>query len=108
MSCAAPPAAAFRDYINFRATALMPRWPSAENSGSMASYWIVVRRDNIELLEILSVAFRGRTGFDVVADRRTNPSRRRRGPAERRGPQMLFGPDEFIVAERVESPFSVC
>jgi hypothetical protein len=75
---------------------------------SMASYWIVVRRDNTELLEILSVAFRGRTGFDVVADRRTGPPRKRRGPAERRGPQLEWGADEFIVAERVESPFSVC
>ncbi len=86
----------------------MPRWPSADKSGAMASYWIVVRRDNRELLEILSVAFRGRTGFDVVADRRTNESRRRRGASERRGPQLQWGADEFIVAERVESPFSVC
>ena len=74
----------------------------------MASYWVVVRRENAELLEVLSVAFRGRTGFDVVADRRRNPFRKRRGAAERRGHQMQFGPDEFIVAERVESPFSVC
>jgi hypothetical protein len=74
----------------------------------MASYWIVVRRESTELFDILSMAFRGRTGFDVVTDRRTNASRKRRGPGERRGPQMQWGTDEFIVAERVESPFSVC
>ena len=74
----------------------------------MASYWIVVRRENRELLEVLSVAFRGRTGFDVVADRRVTRSVRRRGTAERRGPQAPWGADEFIVAERLESPFSVC
>lgn len=85
----------------------MPEPGGTEKSRLMASYWIVVRRENSELLDILSVAFRGRTGFDVVADRRQAESRRRRG-AERRGPQMTFGSDEFIVAERVESPFSVC
>ena len=83
-----------------------PGW--AEKLGRMASYWIVVRRENTELLDILSVAFRGRTGFDVVADRRVGPLRRRRAGSERRGPQMTWGADEFIVAERVESPFSVC
>ena len=74
----------------------------------VASYWIVVRRENRELLDILSVAFRGRTGFDVVADRRLTHSPRRRGIGERRGPQALWGADEFIVAERIDSPFSVC
>jgi hypothetical protein len=74
----------------------------------MASYWIVVRRENRELLETLSIAFRGRTGFDVVADRRLTRTPRRRGPMERRGPQLPWGADEFIVAERLDSPFSVC
>jgi hypothetical protein len=73
----------------------------------MASYWIVVRRENRQLLEILSVAFRGRTGFEVVADRRTKLARRRK-VTERRGPQLSWGADEFIVAERLDSPFSVC
>jgi hypothetical protein len=74
----------------------------------MASYWIVVRRENKELLDVLSVAFRGRTGFDVVADRRLTRTRLGTGRADRRGPQMTWGSDEFIVAERVESPFTVC
>ena len=86
----------------------MPEPGRTEKPRRMASYWIVVRRENSELLDVLSVAFRGRTGFDVVADRRQGPARRRRGASERRGPQMTFGSDEFIVAERVESPFSVC
>jgi hypothetical protein len=67
----------------------------------MATYWIVVRRDNADLLDALSVAFRGRTGFRVIADRRAQHSRRRR-VRERRGPQMPWGADEFIVAERLE------
>jgi hypothetical protein len=73
----------------------------------MASYWIVVRRENTELLDVLSVAFRGRTGFDVVADRRLIREKRRRGMSERRGPPVPWGADEFIVAERIEPPFSV-
>jgi hypothetical protein len=74
----------------------------------MASYWIVVRRENKDLFEVLSVAFRGRTGFDVVVDRRVTRLRMRPERPERRGPQLSWGSDEFIVAERVESPFNVC
>ena len=36
----------------------------------MANYLIVVPRGNAELFELLSVAFRGDTGFNVVIDRR--------------------------------------
>ena len=68
----------------------------------MASYWIVVRRNNRELFETLAVAFRGRTGFWVVVDRRKAPEVRRRGAQERRAGQAQWGPDEFIVAERLE------
>jgi hypothetical protein len=68
----------------------------------MSTYWIVVRRENEDLFDTLSVAFRGRTGFRVIVDRRGRAARRR--PRDRRGPQMLWGADEFIVAERVE-PF---
>ena len=71
----------------------------------MASYWIIVRRENPELLDTLSVAFRGKTGFCVVADRRESRARRRRGPGERRGTPPQWGPDEVIVAERVEPMF---
>jgi hypothetical protein len=67
----------------------------------MATYWIVVRRENDELYDTLSVAFRGRTGFRVIVDRRAHQSKRR-GPQERRGTQARFGADEFIVAERIE------
>ena len=68
----------------------------------MASYWIIVRRENPDLLDTLSVAFRGKTGFSVVADRRSEHARRRRGPGERRGAPPQWGPDEVIVAERIE------
>jgi hypothetical protein len=68
----------------------------------MASYWIIVRRENRELLDTLSVAFRGKTGFSVVADRRQERARRRRGFGERRGAPPQWGPDEVIVAERIE------
>jgi hypothetical protein len=66
----------------------------------MATYWIVVRRENEELFDTLSVAFRGRTGFRVIVDRRSRERMRR--ARDRRGPQMLWGADEFIVAERVD------
>ena len=67
----------------------------------MPSYLVVVRRDNTELFETLAVAFRGKTGFSVVVDRRVAPERRRRF-RERREAQAAWGADEFIVAERLE------
>jgi len=72
----------------------------------MWTYWIVVRPENEELFDTLTVAFRGRTGFRVIVDRRGRDSRRR--SRDRRGPQMMLGADEFIVAERVDAfEFSV-
>ena len=68
----------------------------------MSNYWIVVRRENEDLYDTLAVAFRGRTGFRVIVDRRGQDTRSR--PRDRRGPQTLWGADEFMVAERVE-PF---
>jgi hypothetical protein len=66
----------------------------------MASYWIVVPRGNEELFELLSVAFRGRTGFSVIEDRRaavgTAPD------DERRGTAPPLGPDEIVIAERAD------
>jgi hypothetical protein len=64
----------------------------------MASYWIVVPRGNAELFDLLSVAFRGRSGFSVIMDRRSGDSRPKEG--ERRGTRLELGPDEIIVAER--------
>jgi hypothetical protein len=66
----------------------------------MASYWIVVSRGNPELFELLSVAFRGRTGFNVIVDRRGTGAGAPAG--ERRLKPSDLGPDEFIVAERAE------
>ena len=72
----------------------------------MSTYWIVVRPENEELFDTLTVAFRGRTGFRVIVDRRGRDSRRR--SRDRRGPQMMWGSDEFIVAERLDAfEFSV-
>jgi hypothetical protein len=67
----------------------------------MASYYIVVPRGNRELFSLLSVAFRGQSGFSVIVDRRTSESPELRG--ERRGGDVPLGPDEFIVAERLGS-----
>jgi hypothetical protein len=73
----------------------------------MASYWIVVPKGNTELFGLLVVAFRGRTDFIVIVDRRgADPvpaavDRRGRGPDP--------GPDEFVVAEcadAVEHPLT--
>jgi hypothetical protein len=66
----------------------------------MASYWIVVSRGNPELFELLSVAFRGRTGFSVIVDRRGTGAGAPVG--ERRFNPSDLGPDEFIVAERAD------
>ena len=66
----------------------------------MTNYWIVVPRGNTELFDLLSVAFRGHTGFHVVVDRRSSES----GGAEteRRVGRMPLGPDEIVVAEQKE------
>jgi hypothetical protein len=66
----------------------------------MANYLIVVPRGNAELFELLTVAFRGDTGFNVVIDRRNLAS-----PvpdAERRTSRVTPGPDEVVIAERAE------
>jgi hypothetical protein len=88
----------------------------------MANYLIVVPRGNPELLDLLSVAFRGHAGFSVVVDRRgtdsdglpissknddSGPSRvEAQRPSnvesERRGGRMSLGPDDIVVAERAE------
>jgi hypothetical protein len=65
----------------------------------MANYLIVVPRNNTELFDLLSVAFRGHTGFNVVIDRRTsNPM----SNAPRSSSRTALGPDEIVVAERTE------
>ena len=65
----------------------------------MASYWIVVPRGNDELFELLTVAFKGRTGFTVIMDRRAADNR---PPEDRRSKGIELGPDEIIVAECAE------
>ena len=72
----------------------------------MANYLIVVPRGNAELFDLLSVAFRGHTGFNVVVDRRQPGSGAVEDPptgdvvgAASRAP---LGPDEIVVAEQAE------
>ena len=66
----------------------------------MTNYWIVVPRGNTELFDLLSVAFRGHTGFHVVVDRRgSEPAE---SATERRVGRMPLGPDEIVVAEQKE------
>ena len=75
----------------------------------MTNYLIVVPRGNRELFELLSVAFSGQNGFNVVIDRR-GPDAPDDVPhasapdadGERRGGRVLLGPDEIVVAERAE------
>lgn len=64
----------------------------------MANYLIVVPRGNAELFDLLSVAFRGDTGFNVVIDRRG--SEMPLGESERRTTRVTPGPDEVVIAER--------
>jgi hypothetical protein len=67
----------------------------------MASYWIVVPRGNSELYDLLSIAFRGRSGFTVIVDRRAGDHAPDRADgADRRTARADLGPDEFIVAEQ--------
>jgi hypothetical protein len=66
----------------------------------MATYWIIVRRENLELFEALTVAFRGHTGFRVILDRRQSDVSPR--CTDRRGDAISYGPDEFIIAERYD------
>jgi hypothetical protein len=64
----------------------------------MASYWIVVPLGNMELFELLSVAFRGRTGF--ILDRRSAGAPTAEG--DRRTTGLHPGPDEIVIAEQTE------
>ena len=66
----------------------------------MTNYWIVVARGNTELFELLSVAFRGHAGLQVVVDRRGSGSGG--SDTERRVGRLPLGPDEIIVAEQKE------
>jgi hypothetical protein len=66
----------------------------------MTNYWIVVPRGNTELFDLLSVAFRGHTGFHVVVDRRGSESGA--PETERRAGRLPLGPDEIVVAEQKE------
>jgi hypothetical protein len=72
----------------------------------MANYLIVVPRGNAELFDLLSVAFRGHTGFNVVVDRRQPGSGAVEDPPTGDAPaaasRMPLGPDEIVVAERAE------
>ena len=74
----------------------------------MANYLIVVPRGNTELFDLLSTAFSGDDGFQVVLDRRDRDG----VPAwehdhqvnvhERRSPDVVPGPDEIVVAESTD------
>jgi hypothetical protein len=66
----------------------------------MASYWIVVPRGNAELFDLLSIAFKGRTGFSVIMDRRAPGATSTDGDRRARGEEI--GPDEIVVAEQAE------
>ena len=72
----------------------------------MANYLIVVPRGNSELFDLLSVAFRGHTGFNVVVDRRQPGSGAVEDPptgdVEGAASRMPLGADEIVVAERAE------
>jgi hypothetical protein len=63
----------------------------------MASYWIVVPRGNAELFDLLSMAFRGRSGFHVIVNRRATDAPT--DGSDRRTRSADPGPDEIIVAE---------
>ena len=71
------------------------------DSDSMASYWIVVPRGNSELYDLLSVAFEGQAGFNVIRDRRQSSDA---SPNDRRVTRALLDHDEFVVAEQAERP----
>ncbi len=74
----------------------------------MANYLIVVPRGNTELFDLLSTAFSGDDGFEVVLDRRARDGvpasehDHRVNVHERRSPDVAPGPDEIVVAESAE------
>jgi hypothetical protein len=63
----------------------------------MPEFLVVVRRTNSKLLEILSSAFKHRTGYAVVADRRLDSPGR--AVSERRAAGDLWNGHDFFVAE---------
>ena len=66
----------------------------------MTQYWVIVRRDKVDLLELLRAAFHGRKNFIVVADRRVAASVRYAD--DRRATADEWDGHDFFVVERVE------
>ena len=62
----------------------------------------MVPRGNTELFDLLSVAFRGHTGFNVVVDRRGIRVAEASDDASDAAGRLPLGPDEIVVAEQKE------
>jgi hypothetical protein len=69
----------------------------------MPTYWVVVKRTNSALLNVLNESFRDRDGFGVITDRRagTDRSGRRERP-ERRAVEQWDG-QEVLIAEQQDA-----
>ena len=65
----------------------------------MPDYWVVVRRGDQELFDLLSAAFRGLGAYTIVADRRA--AKRTRRSRDRRVNKDTWKDHKFFVAERV-------
>jgi hypothetical protein len=68
-------------------------------------HFVVVSRTNPKLFEMLSSAFRHRSGFTVIEDRRTLAAERRSAPRTdapppRRSDEDGWNGHDFLVAER--------
>ena len=69
----------------------------------MPTYWVVVKRTNSALLNVLNESFRDREGFGVITDRRTGADRSsRRDRQERRAVEQWDG-QEVLIAEQQDA-----
>lgn len=68
----------------------------------MSNFFVIVRRTNSKLLEILSSAFRHRRSYAVIADRRMRASNPYGG--ERRALGDPWNGHDFFVAEQHHRP----
>jgi len=69
----------------------------------MPTYWVVVKRTNSALLNVLNESFRDREGFGVITDRRMGTDRSsRRERQERRAVEQWDG-QEVLIAEQEDA-----
>jgi hypothetical protein len=69
----------------------------------MPTYWVVVKRTNSALYDVLNESFRDRKGFGVIPDRRGGTDRSRRTEREERRAVEEWDGQEVLIAEQQDA-----